>query len=139
MHIVNHLILWAVFVVLFTAGVTALEVAEGYKITTTEYYGLRNIGGTFIVMFLLAAFLFYPFTLFPFALLIRKLYKRLLPRIVVYVALGGFGGLLLFDFIYKEDFVVEYGLHESSAVILCGLIGLIYSCCEHFVYRKPFL
>ncbi|MBJ6360290.1 hypothetical protein ACFOQM_03025 [Paenibacillus sp. GCM10012307] len=42
MRIVSYLILWFCFTFLFASAVLLVEYVEGFKISTTEYYGLRK-------------------------------------------------------------------------------------------------
>lgn len=37
-------VMWIVFVFLVSIGAFVLEIMEGEKIKTTEYYGLQNLG-----------------------------------------------------------------------------------------------
>jgi len=38
-----------IFSILFLLATIGLELIEGYKITTTAYYGLKNMGVSFII------------------------------------------------------------------------------------------
>ncbi|MDF2663824.1 MAG: hypothetical protein K0Q94_6615, partial [Paenibacillus sp.] len=84
----RYLFMWLAFVVLFSAAVTGLEVWEGNKITTTEYYGLRNIGLIYLAVTVLPAVGLYPVTLLPLSVLIRKVIKPLPVRLFLYGAAG---------------------------------------------------
>lgn len=135
MLIVRHLILWIAFIILFTAAALSLELLEGYKVTTTEYYGLRNIGFVFIALQFLIASIFYPIILLPLSLVIRKIASSF-SRVLIYCLLGGIGGILIFDKLYSDDFIQEYHLNISSAILLFGTVGLIYALLDDYLGRR---
>lgn len=121
------LVMWASFAFLFSLSILGLELMEGTKITTSEYYGLRNIGIIFLGMISLTACLFYPVTLLPLSWLIRTRVKPLAARVTLYIILGGIGGMLIFHFMYDDYFIRGYDLKIGSAVIIFSAFGLLYA------------
>jgi len=128
--------MWISFTILFTAAVTGLERIEGYKVTTTEYLGLLNMGTRFILLPLIASFLMYPVTLFPFSWLVRKFVKHIIARSLIYCFVGCMAGMSVFHELYHDDFVQRYQLNLSSSIVLFGIAGLLYAYVENYVYLR---
>lgn len=112
-------VMWIVFVLLVFIGVIGLEIIEGEKIKTTEYYGLQNIRYMyFAVIFLtvvLPASMLYYITVLPLSVLLRNgtgmMYSI---RTVVFIILGAAGGKWVFHKQYS-DFVERYELNDLTA------------------------
>lgn len=133
MHVLRHyLIMWMFFIVLFSAAVWGLELLEGNKITTTEYYGLRNIGYIFLAVHSLIAVVMYPIALWPLSLIIRKIVTTPLGQVLIYTVLGGLSGMLIFHNMYDDYFVQGYQLNRSSAMVIFGAFGLVYAIMDRF-------
>ena len=130
MRIVSHLILWMLCTLLITGAAIGLEYVEGYKITTTEYMGLRNIGLTFIMIIFLPSTLLYLVVQLPLSWLIRRIrYVRtsfILFGLII-AAVWAAGGWRLFHMLYKPWFVQDYELFAGSSIIIFGIAGLIYA------------
>ncbi|WP_248924965.1 hypothetical protein [Paenibacillus hamazuiensis] len=126
------LVMWTSFALLFSLSILVLELMEGSKITTTEYYGLRNIGIVFIGMIGLTASLIYPATLMPLSWLLRTRVMSAAARITLYTFLGGICGVIIFDWMYDDYFVKDYDLKVSSAVIIFSAFGLLYALADQF-------
>lgn len=125
-----------IFILLFTAAALSLELLEGSKITTTEYYGFQNIGFTFIVLMFLTACVLYPVTLLPISLLISKLVRGVLLRVLFYGILGVIGGIMMFNQLYNDRFIQEYGLNLSTAILIFGAAGIIYALLDHYLHKR---
>ncbi|GMK38657.1 hypothetical protein PCCS19_17110 [Paenibacillus sp. CCS19] len=123
----RYLILWFVSVILFNGAFIGLELLEGNKITTTEYYGLRNIGVTFLfISFILSVIVSAAFLLITAVL--HRWARRIWPlHYALYCGLGIYGGWHIFHTLYNESFVREFHLNMSSAYLLFGLAGILYS------------
>ncbi|WP_336789390.1 hypothetical protein [Paenibacillus sp. MMO-177] len=135
----KYIWLWAVYIILFTLAAIGLELLEGNKITTTEYYGLRNMGSIFVMFCLLSSVVMYVVTFFPLTLLLTRLVKLWPARIILYSIAGGIIGIWVFDQFYDlgDDYYVKgYGLNVNSALILFGLAGFIYAVMDRFLDRK---
>jgi hypothetical protein len=128
--------MWLAFVILYSVAVTGLEVWEGNKITTTEYYGLRNIGLIYLAVTVLPAIGLYPVTLLPLSVLIGKVIKPMPVRLLLYCAAGCFGGIWIFRSLYDDYFVKGYGLNISSAVLVFGAFGLAYALADHYIASR---
>lgn len=133
---IRYLFMWLAFVVLFGAAVLGLEVWEGNKITTTEYYGLRNVGLIYLAVTVLPAVGLYPVTLLPLSVLIGKLIRPLPVRLFLYVAAGCLGGIWVFRSLYDDYFVEGYGLNMSSAVWVFGAFGIAYALADHYIASR---
>ncbi|MFX3633648.1 MAG: hypothetical protein ACE3L7_25180 [Candidatus Pristimantibacillus sp.] len=131
MDVVRYMIQWGFFILIFCCGVLGLELAEGLKISTTEYFGLQNIGFVFIMMAFFFAVVLYPIVWLPLSIVIRKLIQKLWGRILIYVLLGAIGGRMVFQVLYEQRFVTEYQLNMSSAYLIFAAIGLIYALTDY--------
>ncbi len=136
MRFVSYLILWFCFSFLLASALLLLEYVEGYKITTTEYYGLRNLGFAFVLIIVLPAIPAYPILIYPLSLLIQRIEQITRPFLVrglIMVLLWIAAGWFLFHEMYDAGFVKQYGLNGFSAVVIFGVLGLIYVKIEHFL------
>lgn len=52
----RYMVLGLIFIGIFFTALIVLERIEGYHITTTEYYGLRNLGGLIYILSLILGF-----------------------------------------------------------------------------------
>lgn len=131
----RYLILWFAFIAMFIGAFIGLEVLEGYKITTSEYYGLRNIGVTFLfIAFILSNIVSAAFLLVTAVL--HRWARRLWPlHYVLYCGLGIYAGWHIFHTLYNESFVNEFHLNLNSAYILFGLVGVLYSVLDKVLDR----
>ena len=134
MKIFYHcLIMWGPFVVLFALAGFGLEVLEGNKIRTSEYFSL-GVWYLFIAGSL--AFIFYIVTFFPLTFIVNKLVKHLLFKVVIFTIFGGVIVAFAFEKLYSSRFIEEYNLNIVSAVILFSLAGLLYSLIESSVKKN---
>ncbi|NIK76482.1 hypothetical protein FHS15_001607 [Paenibacillus castaneae] len=136
MRIVKHIILWFFCIICFTIAAVSLEMLEGFKITTTEYYGLRNLGLSFIFMVFLVSLILYPIFLFPLSWVIRFFVKSLVGKVFIFSCLGVIGGILLFHELYDDYFVLEYVLNMRSSILLFGFFGFIYALLENYLHNS---
>ncbi|WP_127534477.1 hypothetical protein [Paenibacillus kobensis] len=132
---IRGFMLWPVFAVMFVCAVWSLELIEGNKITTTEYYGLRNLGGGFLYYFFIIAAFLYPIAVLPLMFILHRWVRFAWLRTVLYTSLGVFVGWRIFRFLY-EQFVSQYELNASSALIIFGLLGLLYGILDAFMAKK---
>jgi hypothetical protein len=133
--------LWIVFVLLVSIGVLGLETIEGWKIKTTEYYGLQNLGHTYflviLLFFSLPASVLYFVTVFPLSVLLRKRTHMLFwIRMVIFCVLGAVWGKFIFQKQYS-NFIEGYGyeLTDLTAIIIFGICGLVYSLLDSYLVR----
>ena len=136
MHIVRYLIQWITFIILFSVGALSLELLEGYKITTTEYYGFRNLGFTFIAIEFLVASVVYPIILLPLLIVICRIMTASIGRMLLYFVLGGIGGIFIFHKFYNDRFIQEYNLNISSSFLIFGAVGFIYALMDTHLERR---
>lgn len=136
-------VMWVVFIILVSIGAFGLEVMEGYKIMTTEYYGHKNLGDMyFAIIFLfisLPASVLYFVTVLPLSILLRKGDGiTLLVRTVIFCILGAAGGKWVFHKQYNDYFIKGYELIELIAIIIFGVTGLAYSIIDGFLRNRRF-
>ncbi|PQP81663.1 hypothetical protein C0Q44_18360 [Paenibacillus sp. PCH8] len=94
----RYMVLGLLFIVIFFTALIVLERIEGYQITTTEYYGLRNLGVLIYILSLILGFghymlAFYVVILSPISWLLRKYVRSLTVRTIIYMGGFGWGGL----------------------------------------------
>lgn len=132
-----NLIMCGIFVSLYTIATMVLEFFEGNKITTTLYYGLRNIGFGFVLYNLVFSFLLYLISFLPLTLLLNKFVESLFLRIIVYSFIGGISGIWIFNHLYNyQDFIRSYEFNKSSAIIVFGVSGTIYALVEYYLFNR---
>ena len=136
----HYLMMWLVFSLLFTMAVVGLELLEGNRITTSQYYGLRNIGVIFILFTLLLGMALYPLLFLPLTLLVHRWIHLFPVRLFVYGGVGGAVGIWMFGFLYEylEDgqLIEAYDLNMASSIILFALAGLFYGLADHFIGKR---
>ncbi|WP_418037493.1 hypothetical protein [Paenibacillus xylanilyticus] len=137
----RFLLLGLVFVGLIITGAIVLEVLEGYQITTTEFYGIRNIGFLTYSLSLLFAYghhvaAIYVIIVIPISWLLRKRVHSTMIRILIYICSWGVGGIWVFDQLYSEYFVVGYGLNRLTSIWIFAVIGLLYAITEHRILKS---
>lgn len=133
--------MWIVFVILVFVGALGLEIMEGLKITTTEYYGLTNLGNTYLVIiFFLICFpssVLYFVAVLPLSVLLRKgTFAMFFVRTNIFIVLGAAGGKLLFQKLFMDHLIKGYDLNEFTAIIIFGACGLAYSLIDAFLMKK---
>ena len=135
----HYLTLWGVFIILFTLANVGLEILEGNKITTTEYYGLRNIGIMFILFHFILGFIIYPISFLPLTYLTNKFVNSSIVRVVIYSLIGGISGVWAFNRLYGyvgDYYINGYELNISSAIIVFGVSGFIYALVDYYIFKK---
>ncbi|MNO26976.1 hypothetical protein D3C76_168410 [compost metagenome] len=135
MRVVKHIMLWFVSTILFTMASFGLELLEGNKISTTEYYGFQNIGFVFIFLAFLFSAVLYPIVIFPLSWGGRMIANPLISRIMM-LLLSGVSGYVFFYMAYDERFIQEYHLNSRIAIILFGIAGFIYVLVAYYLERK---
>jgi len=135
LRVVKHIMLWFVSTILFTLASFGLELLEGNKISTTEYYGFQNIGFVFIFLAFLFSAVLYPIIIFPFSWVVRMIANPLISRIMI-LLLSGIGGYVFFYKAYDERFIQEYHLNSSIAIILFGIAGSIYVLVDYYLDQR---
>lgn len=138
----HHLIMWGVFTILFTLANVGLEILEGNKITTTEYYGLRNTGIIFIQFHFIFGLIIYPISFLPLTFLANKFVNSFILRVVIYSLIGGISGIWATNRLYgfrDGYFINGYELNISSGIIVFGVSGLIYALIDYVSKSKTFV
>lgn len=135
MRVVKHIMLWVITMILFTSASFGVELLEGNKISTTEYYGFRNIGIAYLFLIFLVPSVLYPIVIFPLTWVVRKIANPLVSRIIILI-LSVIGGYIFFQRSYNERFVMEYHLNSSTAIILFGVAGFIYVLADYYMERQ---
>lgn len=137
----RFVVLGLLFIAIFFTALIVLEGIEGYQITTTEYYGLRNLGVLIYILSLILGFghyilAFYVVILSPITWLLRKYVRFLAVRTIIYICGFGWGGLLIFDQVYSPYFVKGYQLNRMTSVWLFAIAGVVYAIVECKVWRR---
>ncbi|KRE37315.1 hypothetical protein [Paenibacillus sp. Soil522] len=133
-------VMWIVFVLLVSIGALGVEILEGEKITTTEYYGLHNLGYMYFALIFLFIALptsgLYFIIVLPLSILLRKgTYMMFCIRTVIITVMGAVEGNKLFHQHYS-NFIEGYELNYLTAVIVFGMCGLAYSLIDGVLAKK---
>ncbi|WP_237566633.1 hypothetical protein [Paenibacillus sp. EZ-K15] len=140
MRVAKYFVLWFVFIWMFTGTIVGLEYIEGYKIATTEYYGLRNMGLVLVIIPIFLSSILYPVIVLPLSWLIgmiRWVRASLILYALLYAVMWAGAGAFLFYESYAARFIQEYELHVSTAIILFGVVGLVYAWIEWRLLHRP--
>ncbi|WP_138755585.1 hypothetical protein [Paenibacillus sinopodophylli] len=129
----RFLIMWIPFVLWFSVAAWGLELWEGYKITTTEYYGLRNIGFAFLAIIVLAAIVLYVIAAGPLTIVLYRFIPYFPVRMFIYAIAGGASGVWVFRNMYNDYFVRGYDLNMSSAILIFTAMGLAYAITDYWL------
>jgi len=134
----HNILLWIAFCFLFTLAIFGLELIEGNKITTTEYYGLRNLAFVIIFIEFISIIIIYPVSFFLLTLLLNWLVRSNIIKIIVYTLIGGASGVWIFQLLYGDFdnyYVNGYGLNVSTSIILFCVAAFLYGGVD-FILRK---
>lgn len=137
-YVRRYILLWLCFIILFFAAALGLELIEGYKITTTEYHGLRYLGVAILFIMLTGGIVFYFISFLPLTILLDWLIRPLVVRLALYMIAGAFGGLFIFLKQYGA-FLLDgrgYGLNALTPCVLFGAAGLLYGICDYYFKQK---
>ncbi|MGG3504064.1 hypothetical protein ABES58_01145 [Paenibacillus lautus] len=140
MRVARYFLLWFVFIWMFTGAIVGLEYIEGYKIATTEYYGLRNMGLVLVIIPIFLSSILYPVIVLPLSWLIgmiRWVRASLILYALLYAVMWAGAWALLFYESYEVRFIQEYELYVSTAIILFGVVGLVYAWIEWRLLFRP--
>ncbi|GIP00684.1 hypothetical protein J14TS5_57690 [Paenibacillus lautus] len=140
MRVAKYFVLWFVFIWMFTGTIVGLEYIEGYKIATTEYYGLRNMGLVLVIIPIFLSSILYPVIVLPLSWVIgmvRWVRASLTLYALLYAVMWAGAGAFLFYESYDARFIEEYELHVSTAIILFGVVGLVYAWIEWRLLHRP--
>ena len=136
----RFLVLGIEFVIVMLSAVVAVEVLEGYKVTTTEYYGLRNVGHIFFLLIFITfsphVFAFYTVVVSPISWLLRKYVPFIIARVIVYSVGCGLLGSWVFDQMFRDHIVEIYHLNRTTSIWLFALAGMIYAIVENRVMQR---
>lgn len=135
----HHILLWIVFCVIFTLAALGIELLEGNKITTTEYYGLMNLGFVIIFLEFIGILIMYPMTFFQLTLLLNWQVRSNILKIVIYTVAGGASGLWIFQLLYGDFdnyFVTGYGLNVSTSIVIFSFAAFLYGGVDFLLHSK---
>ncbi|MFS0855974.1 hypothetical protein [Paenibacillus taichungensis] len=136
----RFLVLGIEFVIVMLSAVVAVEVLEGYKVTTTEYYGLRNVGHIFFLLIFITfsphVFAFYTVVVSPISWLLRKYVPFIIAKVIVYSVGCGLLGSWVFDQMFRDHIVETYHLNRTTSIWLFALAGMIYAIVENRVIQR---
>lgn len=135
------MVLGLIFIGIFFTALIVLERIEGYHITTTEYYGLRNLGGLIYILSLIRGFGHYLVALYvvifsTISWLLRKYVRFPMVRTFIYMIGFGWGGLWVFDLMYNPYFVNGYHLNQRTSIWIFAIAGVVYSILENKIVRR---
>ncbi|MEG0385746.1 MAG: hypothetical protein RR642_13425 [Solibacillus sp.] len=128
----HSLIMWIPFILLFSFATVGLEIVEGNKIRTTEYFGLDDIGPAYLLLATALFVILYPISFLPLTFILTKCVTKSKIKISIFTLFGGILGAFVFKIIYNSrfGFIEEYNLNIVSGVILFAIAGLIFALVE---------
>lgn len=140
MRLIKHcLLMWIPFIVIAGSAAALLEMIEGLKITTTEYYGLMNMGPMYILLLFFIAIIYYPLIGAPVSILLYISRIKPVAAIPVCGLLGAIGGFYVFKNSYDAYgdgyFVRGYDLHISTAIIIFAIAGCCYAIVDYWIKK----
>lgn len=136
----RFLVLGIEFVIVMLSAVVALEFLEGFKIGTSEYYGLRNAGHIFFLLIFITfspyVFAFYTVVVSPISWLLRKYVPFIIARVLIYSVSCGLLGSWVFDQMFSDYMIESYYLNRATSIWLFALAGVIYAVVENRVIQR---
>lgn len=136
----RFLVLGIEFVIVMLSAVVALEFLEGFKIGTSEYYGLRNAGHIFFLLIIITfspyVFAFYTVVVSPISWLLRKYVPFIIARVLIYSVSCGLLGSWVFDQMFSDYMIESYYLNRATSIWLFALAGVIYAVVENRVIQR---
>ncbi|MGK9253576.1 hypothetical protein [Paenibacillus humicus] len=124
--VVRYLLLYGIFIALFLGALLGVERIEGYKITTTEYYGMMNIGGIYIAMMFILTAAVYPVLALPVTVAANRWLRHPALQAVLFAGLSLWAGLYHYNS-YGDYFIEGYGLAPWSSIGIFAAAGLLYT------------
>lgn len=136
----RFLVLGIEFVIVMLSAVVALEFLEGFKIATSEYYGLRNAGHIFFLLIFITfspyVFAFYVVVVSPISWLLRKYVPFVIPRLLAYCVGCGLLGSWVFGQMFSNYMIESYYLNRVTSIWIFALAGLIYVVVENRAIQR---
>lgn len=116
-----------------------LETIEGNRITTTEYYGLKDFGLFYIFIAWAISIIYYPIVGAPITVILHFLKTKLPLSMAISGFLGMVGGVYAFNKLFNSQydgyFVQQYDLQMSTAIIIFIVAGCAYAAADHAVRK----
>jgi len=132
--------MWIIFSVIFTIAALGLEIIEGYKITTTAYYGLKNAGVAIIIFNFIFCMFIYPISFLLLTYIVNRYIKHyLIIKSIVYTIAGGLSGIWAFNKIYgyaEGSFIKGYNLNINTSIVLFSIAGLLYFLMDYKINKE---
>lgn len=126
----HSLIMWIPFVLLFSCAAFGVELIEGNKIRTSEYFGLDGFGPFLLFIYTSLLAMLYPISFLPLTFIVSKNMKKSMLKMILFTFFGGGMGALFFKITYDAYFVEEYHLSMMSPIILFGVAGFLFALVE---------
>lgn len=125
-------IMWVPYILLFSFATVGLEIVEGNKIRTTEYFGLDDIGPAYLLIATALFVILYPISFLPLTFIVNNYVTKSKVKISIFTLFGGLLGAFVFRILYNSrfGFIEEYNLNILSAVILFAIAGLLFALVE---------
>lgn len=95
----HSLIMWIPFVLFFSCAAFGVELIEGNKIMTSEYFGLDGFGPFLLFVYTSLLVMLYPISFLPLTLIISKYIKKSMLKMILFTFFGGGMGALVFKII----------------------------------------
>lgn len=132
----HSLIMWIPFVMLFSCAAFGVELIEGNKIRTSEYFGLDGFGPFLLFVYTSLLVMLYPISFLPLTFIVSKFVKKPVFKMILFTLFGGGMGAIVFKIIYDARFVEEYHLSIISPILLYSAAGLLFTLVEIAVKKN---
>ncbi|WP_274310169.1 hypothetical protein [Solibacillus daqui] len=132
----HSLIMWIPFVLLFSCAAFGIELIEGNKIRTTEYFGLNDLGPALVFIETSIVIILYPISFMPLTFIVSKYVKKPVFKMIIFTLFGGGMGTLVFKIIYDARFIEEFNLRIISPILLFSVAGLLFALVEIAIKRN---
>ncbi|MCH7323340.1 hypothetical protein LZ480_15805 [Solibacillus sp. MA9] len=132
----HSLIMWIPIVLLFSCAAFGVELLEGNKIRTSEYFGLNDFGPFLLFIYTSLLVMLYPISFLPLTFIVSKYGKKPEFKMIIFTLFGGGMGTIVFKIIYDERFIEEFNLSIISSIILFSVAGLLFALVEIAIKRN---
>ncbi|SDS62596.1 hypothetical protein SAMN05444162_1886 [Paenibacillaceae bacterium GAS479] len=132
--VIKYVILCVIYFAVFMGALLGVEWIEGRKITSTEYYGLMNLGGGYIILIFFVAVILYVPVVLPLTLIVNRWLRHPLLQGILFIGLALWAGQIQYRN-YGEYFIGGYGLQPYTSWWVFGAAGILYTAANVWLTR----
>ncbi|OXM14861.1 hypothetical protein CGZ75_18520 [Paenibacillus herberti] len=131
--VIKYVILCVVYIIIFMGALLMVELIEGRKITTTEYMGLTNMGGGYVILAFFFTVILYVLAVLPLTLVVNRWLRHPLLQGVLFTGLAIWAGQ--FQYRSYEFFIEGYGVQPWTSWWVFGTAGILYTAANVWLTR----